>query len=88
MTAAMTNGKPPTTLRVMNVVHADKPFTILLPKLSDRLLSIPRARYRNSAVQYNCYLTFEVFSETIEQSSPRNSVMEANVGEKNTFQKP
>jgi hypothetical protein len=42
MTAAMTNGKPPTTLRVMNVALADMTFMTLLPTLSGRLLSIPK----------------------------------------------
>jgi hypothetical protein len=32
---------PPTTLTVMIVVAADRPYIILLPKLSDKLLSIP-----------------------------------------------
>ena len=50
MNAAITNGGPPTILRVTTVVTADKAYATLLPKLSERLLSMP-SRARESDIK-------------------------------------
>lgn len=82
-------GTPPTTLTVIRVVTADKPNMMLRPKLSGRLLSRPRKRALERDLQNHVNkCTFKVLPEPIEKSTSRNRVMEANVGEKNSFQKP
>ncbi len=82
-----TKGHPPTTLMVITVVIAERPYMMLRPKLSERLLSIPAQGREYEAQEPTMNVTFNVFTEPVEKTAARHRIVESDIRKQNRFQK-